>query len=110
MANPRALVPLLTALFIVALPACAPGIEDSDALPAQAELKIPAARHCPHCGRIESKREIVPSVADPLTLRVYEYTLRMPDGSSSVFRETLPAAWRVGERVGVIEGSGPPLN
>jgi hypothetical protein len=42
-------------------------------------------------------------------MRVYEYTLRMPDGSSSLFQETLPAGWRLGERVGVIQGiSAPP--
>lgn len=84
------------------LTACEAALDDSDALPAQAELRVPAARHCSHCGRIESKREIAPSAADPLALRVYEYTLRMPDGSSSVFQETLPTTWRVGERVGVI--------
>lgn len=95
-------VPLAGALAVVMLAACEAALEDSDALPAHAQLRVPAARHCAHCGRIESKREIMPSVADPLAPRVYEYTLRMPDGSSSVFQETLPATWRVGERVGVL--------
>ena len=103
------LVPLLSGLCVAMLGACEPGINDGDALPEQAGLRIAPVRHCAHCGRIESKREIVPRVADPLALRVYEYTLRMPDGSSRVFQETLPATWRVGERVGVIEGSEPPL-
>lgn len=92
------------------LAACAPGIDDSDALPALAEAKLPAGRHCVHCGWIESKREIVPSLADPHAPRVYEYTLRMRDGSSSVFQETLPATWRLGERLTVIDGARPPLD
>jgi len=90
---------LLPALLLALLAACAPVIDDGDALPEQLGLKIAAGRHCVHCGRIEAKREIA--------LRVYEYTLRMADGSSSVFQETLPATWLVGERVGVIEGWGP---
>lgn len=95
----RACLPVLAALLV----ACEPGIDARHALAEEAQLKvIPAGRQCAHCGWIESKREIVASVADPLAMRVYEYTLRMPDGSSSVFRETLPAGWRLGERVGVI--------
>ena len=84
------------------LAACEAPSGDSDALPVQVELTVPVGRHCPHCGRIESKREVA--------ARVYEYTLRMPDGTSSVFQETLPASWRVGERVGVIAGLEPALN
>jgi hypothetical protein len=41
--------------------------------------------------------------ADPLAPRVYEYTLRMQDGSMSVFQETLPASWHIGERVVLVE-------
>jgi hypothetical protein len=100
---PRTLAPLLPALFVAMLAACEPGIDDGDALKAPpAELKVIGGRHCSHCGRIESKREVAASV--------YEYTLRMPDGTSSVFRETLPTSWRVGERVGFIAGSEPALN
>ena len=44
--------------------------------------------------------------ADPQALCVYEYTLRMQDGSTSVFRETLPTSWRLGERVILIEAGG----
>jgi hypothetical protein len=84
------------------LAACQPLIDDGDALLEQSGLIVVPGRHCAQCGRIESKREIA--------LRVYEYTLRMADGSSSVFEETLPATWRVGERVGVIDGWGPRLN
>jgi hypothetical protein len=33
----------------------------------------------------------------------------MRDGSSSVFRETLPTSWRLGERLTVIDGKDPSL-
>jgi hypothetical protein len=101
----RTCLSVLAALLV----ACEAGIDDRDASADEGALTVPAGRHCAHCGWIESKREIVPSIADPLALRVYEYTLRMPDGSSNVFQETLPAGWRLGERVGVIEGSGRSL-
>src|SRR6185295_18828047 len=59
---------------------------------------------CASCGWIEAKRELVPLLAaDPLARRVYEYTLRMQDGSKSVFQETLPASWHIGERVVLVE-------
>jgi hypothetical protein len=41
-------------------------------------------------------------------LAVYEYTVRMTDGSSSIFEQALPASWRVGERLTVI-GAARPL-
>ena len=81
----------------------------ADAPPAQVAPAVHAVQRCPHCGRIESKREIVPSVADPRSPRIYEYTLRMADGSSTVFEEALPASWRVGERLTVIDGTDPSL-
>jgi len=37
----------------------------------------------------------------------YEYTVRMGDGSSHVFREEMPMSWRQGERLMFIEGSDP---
>ena len=40
-------------------------------------------------------------------VKIYEYTLRMADGSVSLFQETLPTSWRVGERVMLIEAAGP---
>lgn len=76
-------------------------------LPAQVEIPVQAVRRCPHCGWIESKREILLGVADPHALQVYEYTLRKTDGSSSVFRETLPVRWRLGERLIFIDGADP---
>jgi hypothetical protein len=62
---------------------------------------------CPSCGWIEAKRELAPLIANPRTLKIYEYTLRMPDGSMGVFQETLPTSWRLGERVMLIESNGP---
>ena len=52
---------------------------------------------------------LLPLVADPRARKVFEYTARMADGSSRVFRETLPTSWRVGERLTVIDGSAAPL-
>lgn len=79
------------------------------ALPQRVDLKeltINAARRCPRCGWIESKREILPGAAHPRVPMVYEYTARMADGSSSVFREELPVSWRLGERLMFIAGAG----
>lgn len=88
------------AAAVVMLAACGTGIDGEPvAPPAVVELTAHAARRCPHCGWIESKRQIASSVADPRSLGIYEYTARMTDGSSRVFRETLPASWRVGERL-----------
>jgi len=76
-------------------------------LPAQVEIPVQAVGRCPHCGWIESKREILPGVADPHAPQVYEYTLRKTDGSSSVFQEALPVRWRLGERLIFIDGADP---
>ena len=85
----------------VALPAVAP--------PAPIELAVQGLPRCPYCGRIESKREIVPGVANPHSPKIYEYTLRMADGTSTLFQEALPVSWRVGERLTVIDGKDPAL-
>jgi len=82
----------------------------ADAPPAQVAPAVHAAQRCPHCGRIESKREIVPGVADPHSPRIYEYTLLMSDGSRRAFREALPTSWRVGERLTLIDGQDPALD
>ncbi len=79
------------------------------AAPALVLLAGPAERqHCSTCGWIEAKRELVPQLMDPHALKIFEYTLRMADGSVSLFQETQPTSWRVGERVMLIEGGGPP--
>jgi len=82
----------------------------ADAPLAQPEPAVHAVPRCPHCGWIESKRQIASSVAEPHSLGIYEYTLRMTDGSSRVFLETLPASWRVGERLTLIEGQDRALD
>ena len=69
-------------------------------------LSGPHLLRCPNCGWIEAKRELAPFAGDPQPLKSYEYTLRMPDGSMSVFQETLPTSWRVGERIMLIESPG----
>jgi hypothetical protein len=104
----RAFTLLLSALLLPALAGCETVIDEQAAtLLAPAEVPAREARRCPQCGWIESKREILPEVADPLVARIYEYTLRRANGSLSVFRETLPATWRLGERVVVIDGTDP---
>jgi hypothetical protein len=61
------------------------------ALP-QAKDGADTARRCAACGRIESLRE-------------GEFTVRMADGSSRVFREDAAVGWRVGERLIYIDGA-----
>lgn len=103
----RACALLLSLLLLPGLAACEATI-DEDAAPLLAAAQVAReARRCPHCGWIESKREVPPEVADPRAARIYEYTMRRADGSSSVFREALPATWRVRERVVVIDGALP---
>ena len=70
--------------------------------PAKPVTIVEERLRCLHCGWIESKREIVPQLIDPHAMKVYEYTLRMADGSLSVFQETQPTSWRLGERVMLI--------
>ena len=63
----------------------------------------PAPLKCPNCGWIEGKREIVPETMDASAPKTYEYTLRMTDGSMSLFRETMPTKWHLGERMTLIK-------
>jgi hypothetical protein len=115
---PRALVSVLSTLFLMLLFVVAgisldatwvPGWTGIDAeavaLPAQVETPVRAARRCPHCGWIESKREILRGVADSQAFPVYEYTARRSDGSSGVFQEALPVRWRLGEQLIFIDGT-----
>jgi len=69
-------------------------------------LSGPHPLRCPNCGWIEAKRELAPLAGDPHAPRIYEYTLRMRDGSMRVFQETLPTSWRVGDRIVLIEADG----
>ena len=84
-----------TALVTVGLSWVRGAPQPADAL---IDLPAPVARRCAQCAWIESKRELLPGT--------YEYTTRMVDGSSSVFVETLPSTWRVGERLMLIGGQG----
>jgi hypothetical protein len=106
-------LPVLIALALVVLPAAAgmalyrAWISDhngiAEPLPARIGFKAGAARRCPHCGRIESRRKLGAGIADPLAAPSYEYTVRMADGSSRVFREQMPVNWRLGERLVYID-------
>lgn len=117
---PRLLVSVLTTLSLLALfgvvtivlyVALVPGRTGIDAqaltLPAQLERPDRAVGRCPHCGWIERKRRIPPSGPQPHARLTYEYTVRMADGSSRVFREGSPVGWRLGEQLIFIDGAGP---
>ena len=97
----RLLVPALSALLLAVLAAC-----ESTSASVARDIALDAPQRCMHCGWIESKREIQQGVADPYAPVIYEYTVRMADGSHSVFREQLSVRWRVGERLIFIAGAG----
>ena len=113
----RFIVPFLSALLLVVIvgvagaalgvdwaPGPAGAEAQADALPTRAEPLDRTVLRCRHCGTIESKRELPRGTADPAASTTYEYTLRMADGSSSVFQDALLVSWRLGERVIVIGG------
>jgi hypothetical protein len=75
----------------------------------QIDPVVTAVRRCSGCGWIESKREVVPQAARLGAPRIFEYTPRMADGSTRIFEEALPTTWRLGERIGVIDGADPAL-
>ena len=83
--------PVASLLSALLLAGCDAGMDVGGELPASGEPAV-QARRCPHCGWIESKREIPAG---------YEYTVRMNDGSSVVFQQALPASWRLRERLTV---------
>lgn len=106
-------LPVLIALCLLVLPAVAGvalyrvwssggGAIAQQLPPARIEVKAGPAGRCPHCGRIQSKRRLGPAATDHVS---YEYTVRMADGSSRVFREQMPVSWRVGERLYYMNGS-----
>jgi hypothetical protein len=84
-----------------ALHAWAPALARIDApvaeVPEALEEATAHAVRCPHCARIESKRELAPGM--------FEYTVRSSGGSRSVFEQALPTSWRVGERLMLIDGA-----
>jgi hypothetical protein len=97
----RQLLRVVAALTVVMFSACEP-------VPASSQPEqMGTERYAKLRGWIESKREIAPLSGDARTPASYEYTVRMGDGSSHVFREEMPVSWRVGERLIFIEGSDP---
>jgi hypothetical protein len=70
------------------------GIDASAVLPEASGVEVHAGPRCARCGWIESRRDVLSNTV--------EYTVRMGDGSSTVFEEALPTSWRVGERLSVM--------
>jgi hypothetical protein len=66
------------------------------------------ARRCAACGRIESLRELDAAFAAGKAIPIREFTVRMSDGSSRVFREERAVGWRLGERLIYIDGASEP--
>jgi hypothetical protein len=92
----------VSALTAVMMSACEPMLASSPQ-----PLQTGTESHAKLRGWIESKREITSPGADARAPASYEYTVRMGDGSSHVFREEMPASWRLGERLIYIAGSDP---
>jgi len=89
-----------TAFYVVSLPPSGAVAAEELARHAPAGPALLAAKRCAQCGWIQSKQEVLPEL--------YEYTVRMTDGTTRVFREPLPTSWRLGERILVIDGTGRP--
>jgi len=96
----RLLAPSLSVLLLAALTACESG--SAGIVRASAPDAPP---RCTQCGWIESKLEIGPDAAHPNAAALYEYTVRMANGSLRVFREGPAVRWRVGERLIVFAGA-----
>lgn len=87
-----------------ALPLAAPAIEASGPRSSGPELAKRATRpRCADCGVIAGVRDLG---VEGETKRpgVYEFTLRLADGSTRVVTDANPAAWRLGERASIIDG------
>ena len=95
----RLLVAGLSALLLALLAAC-----ESTRVAIAPDRTLDAPRRCTHCGWIESKQQITP--ADGYAPVIYEYTVRMANGSLRVFREGPAVRWRVGERLMLLAGAG----
>src|SRR3954463_3913207 len=98
-------IAVASALLLVTLAACDTAIEPREEFLLSSAAPLVQERRCPHCGWIESKREIVPAASDAPSVKSYEYTVRMPDGSSSGFEQALPVPWRLRERLTVVVGA-----
>jgi hypothetical protein len=95
------------ALTVAWVPAREGGEAETIAPAPLIERALASGKHCSHCGWIESKRQVASVIALPRAV-VFEYTVRMTDGSSSVFEQALPATWRIGERMVLIGGASRP--
>ena len=99
----RLLGSTLSALLLATLAACETG--SGGVVRASASDSRPnSLLRCAHCGWIESKQEIGADVALPHAPAIYEYTVRMANGSLRVFRPEPAVRWRVGERLILIAG------
>ena len=92
---------LVAALSALLLAAC-----ESTRVGDVSDRALDAPRRCTHCGWIESKQQIGLDVADLHAPAIYEYTVRMANGSLRVFREGSAVRWRVGERLMLLAGAG----
>ena len=116
---PRLVFPVLSALCL-AIAFWAAGISlgiwvprwtsmDAQAAMQSGARETVATQRCPYCGWIESKREILSTDTGHHARGLFEYTMRRHDGTSSVFQETLPVRWRLGERLIYIDGANPGI-
>lgn len=85
----------------------------------------PTRRRCAECGVIAAMRKIEVSGENASlsatdraaggnrnqmrvkSAKSYEFTVRLNDGSYRVITDANPAAWRLGERVNIIDGMNP---
>ena len=95
------LVAALSTLLLALLGAC-----ERTKVGVMPDRALDAPRRCTHCGWIKSKQQIGPDTADLHAPPVYEYTVRMANGSTRVFREGPAVRWRVGERLMLLAGAG----
>lgn len=115
---------------IAAMSALSAGAESEQMVPIP--IPVPAVesvrtkRRCAECGVVASMREIdmsdenvglrarggvkegVRNETRAKSAKRYEITIRLGDGSHRVIADANPAAWRLGERVSVIDGANPP--
>ena len=97
----RLLVAALSALLLALLAAC-----ESTGVGVLPDRALDAPRRCTHCGWIVSKQQIGLDVANLHAPVIYEYTVRMANGSLKVFREGPAVHWRVGERLMLLARAG----
>ena len=94
-----------------------PGALAADGAPLASAADAPARRRCAECGVIASIREVgayeEPAIAGlggndapPLmAARSYKFTVRLENGSQHEILDANRSAWRIGERVNVIDGN-----